>query len=436
MAHDLCNYPRCLAGANNGHCPRAAACQADGLKRYVLVECPPAPGPCEAAGPPPCEPPACPPPSGPLDACGGPSPNPKRPTRPAGGDSGRLDDPTGLSPGDLHQPNPPGVWVGPRKDMPLPYLLIRAHPGDLGARPLGVPFWESPDIFILPGVDPSAAPAIPKRLGSIAVANRPNTLYAHVWNFGHGAASEALVEFYWCDPSLGINAGSAQLIAQVPVTLGSKCSGRCHAVVKCPVAWRPSFVNGGHECLVVRVWDNPSDMLGSPGFDASANRHVGQRNIHVVTATAAAAANMALQPLMAKRSTAAGDEATLRASKPLDLRVTLKVGALYQEPAQITVERVAPHSMPWLQLQGGERGKFPATALPTGTALLSSAYPVGGGVPLSGLSAQHCVSGDDQAVVFTANDLPPEHGQAHVYRISATQGGVLFGGYTVVVLGA
>ena len=37
---------------------------------------------------------------------------------------------------------PPDVWPGPRSRLPLPFLLIRANAGDLGARPLTGPFWE------------------------------------------------------------------------------------------------------------------------------------------------------------------------------------------------------------------------------------------------------------------------------------------------------
>ncbi len=44
------------------------------------------------------------------------------------------------------------------------------------------------------------------------------------------------------------------------------------------------FLNGGHECLLVRAWDYTSDALGNPPWDASLNRHIGQRNIHVVPA--------------------------------------------------------------------------------------------------------------------------------------------------------
>jgi hypothetical protein len=45
------------------------------------------------------------------------------------------------------------------------------------------------------------------------------------------------------------------------------------------------------------------------------------------------------------------------------------------------------------------------------------------------------VQGDDQQVAFTTTDNAPGPGEAHVYRVSATQAGVTFGGYTVVILG-
>src|SRR5439155_16702384 len=125
--------------------------------------------------------------------CGIPCGNPNRPGRPQGEDSGRLNDPTPLTKGDLESPNPPGVWVGPRKDMYLPYLFMRANPGDLGARPVVGPFWESPDILVLAGVGPAHAPAVPPKLGETALANRSNTIYAHVWNFGNCAAAEIIV---------------------------------------------------------------------------------------------------------------------------------------------------------------------------------------------------------------------------------------------------
>jgi hypothetical protein len=345
---------------------------------------------------------------------------PGRPTRPPGSDTGRLGPGAGMTPGDINTPNPPGVFVGPRAQLDLPYLFMRANPADLGARPIvNAPFWESPDIFLLAGVDPALAPPKPPALGQIALAGQPNTIYAHVWNFGNAAANEVIVEFYWVNPALGISSASVNLIAQTFTALGAKGSGQSHRVVKCPVAWVPTYVNGGHECLLVRVWDNPSDLPGQPTFDASWNRHIGQRNIHVNTS----AQN-------------AGAMSVLRAGAPaLQQPILIKVGPLFGAPATVAVQRVAPTTIPWLQLHTGQRGVFPAMATPTGVATLSPPTATAGGFPTGGGAADQQVRGDDQHVAFTTTDVAPGPGEAHSYRVSATQGSTVFGGYTIVLLG-
>ena len=352
---------------------------------------------------------------------GDPTKTPGRPARPSGSDNGRLGDGNGLNPGDINKPNPPGQWVGPRSELDLPYLFMRANAGDLGARPIvNAPFWESPDIFILAGVDPPLAPARPPALGETAIAGRPNTIYAHVWNFGNAAANEVLVEFYWVNPSLGISSTSVNLIAQTVTALGAKGSGHSHTLVKCPVAWIPTLVNGGHECLLVRIWDNPSDLPGQPLFDASWNRHVAQRNIHVA---------------------APGEDAGARVVRlaghgpAMQQPILLKVGPLFGAPATVAVERVAPSAIPWLQLRTGTRGVFPAMAIPTGAPVLSPPGTTAGGFPTTGAAASHNVTGDDQHIAFSTTDSAPGAGEAHTYRISATQDGKVFGGYTVVILG-
>ena len=345
----------------------------------------------------------------------------KRPTRPPGKNNGRLAQGRPLTGKDAKRPDVPGVWSGPRADLYLPYLFMRANPGDFGARPVVGPFWESPDIFILGGVEPLSAPTIPNELGQVALAGKPNTIYAHVWNFGNAAANEVIVEFYWVDPSLGISADSVHLIAQTFMSLGAKCSGRSHAMVKCPEAWKPTFVNGGHECLLVRVWDNPSDLPGEPKFDASVNRHVAQRNIHVIY----------VSEVQAPRTLSAGTIPATIVTQPL----LLKVGPLFGAAAKVSVERVAPNNVPWLQLHTGKRGVFPAAATPTGIPALSPPVTAGGGLSDVGAAAQQDVQSDDQYVAFSTTDSPPEPGKAHVYRVSATQAGQTFGGYTVIMVG-
>ena len=42
---------------------------------------------------------------------------------------------------------------------------------------------------------------------------------------------------------------------------------------------------------------------------------------------------------------------------------------------------------------------------------------------------------DGQQVAIGSSDNPPLAGSAHVYRVTASQNGQVFGGYSVVVLG-
>jgi hypothetical protein len=329
-----------------------------------------------------------------------------RPGRRTGTSRGELDG-TPLTAGYLQRRNPPDSWAGPRKDSFLPMLFLRANPGDNGSRPVAGVFWESPDIYILAGVSPQDAPDVPPELGQTAQAGAENTLYAHIWNLGRAAANDVVVEFYWLDPSLGVNAGGLHPIGQATTSLGARGSGKAHAVVKCPEPWIATYANGGHECLIVRAWTLVDDQLGAPPWDASLNRHVGQRNIHVVSAAEAQ---------------------TMQA-------LTLKIGPLYGAPATVRVERAEPTAMPWLQLHTGVRGQFPAASLATGQPSLTPPAEIGAGPSAGPSGAEHTVTQDGQQTTFATSDAPPGAGQAAVYRISADQDGQVFGGYTVVVTG-
>jgi hypothetical protein len=313
---------------------------------------------------------------------------------------------------------PLGVWPGPRTKMYLPFLFIRANAGDTAARPVVGAFWESPDIFILPGVAPAAAPPVPATLGGIAQANADNTVYAHVWNLGQAPAFEVLVEFYWFNPTLGFSGADANLIGIAWTSLGPRGGAGSHRVVKCPVSWKAQYLNGGHECLVVRISDAVADPLSGPAWDASQNRHVGQRNIHVMSAAEAAA-------------------------KPT---LGINVGPLFGQAAQVGVARAGTDTMPWLHLVTMDRTKRPGDAPPTGDVGITGPTPAGtplpnlGGVPNprgAGLIGNGTgVAGDNQQVGFHATDGNPGAGNAHVYRVSGQQNGQTFGGYTVVVLGS
>lgn len=344
--------------------------------------------------------------------------SPGRPTHQTGKSDGSINA-GATSGGILKIPGRPAdVWPGQRKDLLLPYLFIRAVEKDTGTRPIVGEFWESPDIFILPGVAPEDAPnEPPKNLGDVAKSGADNTVYAHVWNLGYAPAYGVLVEFFWFNPTLGFDTKGAHLIGRTYVDLNHRCGAGSHKLVKCPFSWRARYENGGHECLVVRISQSCTDPLSGPAWDASQNRHIGQRNIHVMTAAEAAA-------------------------KPT---LGINIGPLFGLPGQVAVTRTDPKTMPWLKLVTMSRTKLPGAAAASGDVGITPPRASGAGLPNLGavpdpraallIGDSQGVNGEDQQIGFVATDSNPGDGNAHVYRVSGTQNGAPFGGYTVVVLG-
>ena len=327
-----------------------------------------------------------------------------------------------------------GPTFGPRKDEYLPYLLVRSTTGDRGNRPITGVFWESPDIFIVPNQEADTAPLMPGSFGGIAQANASNTLYAHVWNLGRAPAYRVRVEFYWFNPSLGIQREDAHLIGaayvdladrfsmtpgwqQVNTPYGQFMSGGNHAVVRCPTTWIPIFENQGHECLVVRVFEPTLDALDPDQFGAAIDRHVGQRNIAVVQAASPASIDLALN--------------LGYPDSPAEAEVNLSVDA--------------PNAMDWLQLFSGSRapgytapGAVVAGFLPP--SVTSSRVPALGQLaadqrpkllrPRERFTRGCC----PLQIVFHASAENLHARQAQVLRVRQRVGSDIVGGYTVVLL--
>jgi hypothetical protein len=315
--------------------------------------------------------------------------------------------------------SPKGPKFGPRKNEYLPFLLIRADAGDRGRRVLTTPFWESPDVFVAPDMNAATAPATPPTLGGVAKAGVHNTLWAHVWNLGRSPVYNARVEFYWFNPSLGFNQAAAHLIGVTYVDLGSRTSGHAHRIVKCPVSWIPTFVNGGHECLVVRVFEPLTDPLTPNQWDASNDRHVGQRNISVI-----------------------------QASSPATLELHLKLGCgVPPGPAQLDVQEVQPGNVRWLSLLEGKRdhGYRPGNDV---KEIVGFTYPTVvrpdtnkpsfQGIDLDSASRllhrkldfeRGC---DELEILFFMYVDGLKRGECRIYRITQTVNGKLCGGYTVI----
>ena len=123
----------------------------------------------------------------------------------------------------------------------------------------------------------------------------------------------------------------------------------------------------------------------------------------------------------------------------------INVGPLFGQPGQVAVTRANTNTMPWLHLATNSRTIIPNTGNPTGDVGITAPMTAGNGLPNLGavpnprgvglIRDSHGVQGDDKQVGFVATDGNPGSGNAHVYRVSGSQNGTPFGGYTVVVLG-
>jgi hypothetical protein len=340
--------------------------------------------------------------------------------------------------GKISDINRKGPQFGPRKDEFLPYLLVRAASGDRGARPFSGVFWESPDIFVAAQQEADTAPPFPPTGAGVAAAGAPNTLYAHVWNLGKAPAYRVRVEFYWFNPSLGITSADANLIGAAWIDLGNRfawypawqqqtgpdgnsyVTRGCHAIVRCPQTWVPLFENGGHECLVVRAFEPMMDSLPSAQFSATADRHVGQRNIAVVQSSSPAGVDLPID--------------LGYPDSPADAELDLKI-----DP---------PTSMEWLKVYTGRADP----------GLVSAAQPV---------TAGFLPPGVPQSRRLVLQDIPPEargtllrpkerfergccplrvqfhasignlqQGEAQVVRVRQRIQGEIIGGYSVVLVAA
>jgi hypothetical protein len=345
-----------------------------------------------------------------------------------------------------------------------PYLLVRSVVGDRGDRPLNVPFWESPDIWTAPG-DPSVSPPIPPDHGGTLTANQPHTIYAHVWNLGRAPIVGVKLEFYWFDPTLAIDLAHANLIGMTRVDLGPRNSLGCHRLVKCPKAWVPQLVNGGHECLVVRASCVGDNISTSHPWDAWADRHVAQRNVHV--AAASDEISKLIRSLEATKPRGGriqlvqvGEHAdlTLKIAAPrlkLDPKVKTHVlaelrpdGSVHTPPTVTgTVGGQAPARTPAKESQTTGGDPFSVARI-VPSELLAIGKPSKQARTVAGVKTDLAAEDTDLMHLFNHHTLfsterarrmkkvsPPTHEQAQVLRVICFKGDQMTGGYTIIVKG-
>jgi hypothetical protein len=218
---------------------------------------------------------------------------------------------------------------------------------------------------------------------------------------------------------LGINSVSAQLIGVAYTDLGDRYNAQAHKIVKCPKTWTPSFVNNGHECLVVRVFEPLLDAIPANQWDVTKDRHIGQRNIAVINA-----------------------------SSPAHLELMLKTGCnAAKGDADIQIEKANLGDVGWLALIKGKKDhgyKDPAkpeavTGIMHPTAINKNGQmPSFKGVqpvavkPMLKNEVRYERSCEEKEcfLYMDVDNLKP--GECVVYRVKQVVNGRVTGGYTVI----
>jgi hypothetical protein len=139
--------------------------------------------------------------------------------------------------------------------------------------PDGNPWYLSPNIWTVPGDDPTGTPGTP-------VAGENCYVYARVTNAGTDPVTDATVNFYWGNPAVGIDRSTANFIGQSYVSLDA---GETEDVL-CLQPWSVVLVNGGHECVIAEAFAVGIDPLPATlAFNVPTDRHVAQRNFSIIT---------------------------------------------------------------------------------------------------------------------------------------------------------
>ena len=336
-----------------------------------------------------------------------------------------------------------------------PRLLIRAAAGDHGYRtPNGpMPFWESPDIHVVPAAGPTPPAYDPhtNTYGGAAptlspVVGQRHWVFVHVWNLGPLPAINTTLAGYWADPTFAFDAShlhpvGTKLHLVVPGNQGPNCHQRI-----CVGAWVPTLVNNGHECMIAIATCTADG--GGHTFDAYHDRHVGQRNLNLVRADAdltglLRALDIAL-PLGADLELLHG----LKDLKPLlvahhpDLRNVLTAPAHLDPAIAHPIDATTAHLGAAKFVAPGAMQPVPAAAIgpvfaPTGLppAILSHPVVIGPTLARPTLALMRNLGVQDLHAKSLVAKLTPTTapGAGHVLRFRATKNGAVVGGYTLIV---
>jgi hypothetical protein len=260
-------------------------------------------------------------------------------------------------------------------------------------------WWESPDIWVVPGTDPSGAAGPP-------VAGSTAYLWATLRNEGDTDVSQVRVDFWVADPSAQIRKSTANHIG---ASFADVAAGGSQDVL-CLAPWHVTLLNDGHECVVVEATSPLDPLSPAPAdpdvLDPPTYRQIAQRNLSVLTVSGMT------------RS---------------ELRITVHAGPHEEKTAVLELSAGAALPAPLLWSLGLEKGRYvPAQSISAG---LSGRPPEGKeGVPETQTVQLDVPPGASvSAYLSVAARKPLTPGEYTVLTVTESDNGQVTGGISVVV---
>ena len=135
-------------------------------------------------------------------------------------------------------------------------------------------WWESPDIWVVPGQDPNGPPGSP-------VVGQTAFLWARVW--ADQDVQGVQLDFWVANPAMQIRKSSANHIG----TAFADIQAPGPQEVLCLAPWNVTLINGGHECVVVEASSTLDPLTPPPTdpdvLDANTYPQIAQRNLSVIS---------------------------------------------------------------------------------------------------------------------------------------------------------
>jgi hypothetical protein len=286
----------------------------------------------------------------------------------------------------------------------------------------GIPWYASSDIWVVPGPSPNGVPGPPR-------SGKANWVWTRVWNYGEAPIFNAVVNFYWADPSTGVRRSNAIPLGSEFVSVPAKS----YKEIYCSTPWTPALVNIGHECLVVEAYEPLLDPLSFPSsndFHVTADRHVAQRNVVL--------AIVALGEMIKVGFMVTNPD--LENDKVLDLHVegleldelaglSQSLGLAAWPPAQL-----APAEAHIFQLGMAQEGTPDGNPLPDESQDLRQWLAASGAEPCSRVALGPGERAEMVLLISPADRA--REGQAHAYSVTQGTEGQVTGGMVVLAINA